>query len=90
MCQSASSLRSKTSADPAGQHIFSRHEQARDGMPRRLMLDPAGANDPGISDQEGTARHSYLRQHSCFPPDGIFPMQVPVRTGLTPGPIGLG
>jgi Transposase DDE domain group 1 len=42
-------------------------EREREGMPRRILLDLDGTDDPTHGDQEGTAYHGYFRQHMYHP-----------------------
>lgn len=37
------------------------------GVPRHILLDLDGTDDPTHGDQEGTAYHGYYRQHMYFP-----------------------
>jgi Transposase DDE domain group 1 len=38
-----------------------------EGVPRRILLDLDGTDDPTHGDQEGTAYHGYYEQHMYFP-----------------------
>lgn len=42
-------------------------ERERGGMPKRIVLDLDGTDDPTHGEQEGTAYHGYYRQHQFFP-----------------------
>jgi hypothetical protein len=42
-------------------------ERERDGMPRRIILDIDGTDDPTHGQQEGSAYHGYYRQHMLHP-----------------------
>jgi Transposase DDE domain group 1 len=42
-------------------------ERERDGVPRRILLDLDGTDDPTHGDQEGTAYHAYYGQHMYHP-----------------------
>jgi hypothetical protein len=42
-------------------------ERGRDGVPRRILLDLDGTDDPTHGDQEGSAYHGYFRQHMYHP-----------------------
>jgi hypothetical protein len=42
-------------------------ERERDGVPRRILLDLDGTDDPTHGDQEGPAYHGYFRQHMYHP-----------------------
>jgi DDE family transposase len=42
-------------------------ERERGGVPRRILLDCDGTDDPTHGDQEGTAYHGYFRQHMYHP-----------------------
>jgi hypothetical protein len=41
--------------------------EERAGVPRHLVLDLDGTDDPTHGDQEGTAYHGYYHQHQYFP-----------------------
>lgn len=42
-------------------------ERERTGVPRKILLDVDGTDDPTHGDQEGTAYHGYYRQHMYHP-----------------------
>ena len=42
-------------------------ERERAGVPRRVLLDLDGTDDPTHGDQEGAAYHGYFRQHMYHP-----------------------
>jgi Transposase DDE domain group 1 len=42
-------------------------ERERGGVPRRIVLDFDGTDDPTHGEQEGSAYHGYFRQHQFFP-----------------------
>ncbi len=42
-------------------------ERERTGVPRRILLDVDGTDDPTHGDQEGSAYHGYYRQHMYHP-----------------------
>jgi hypothetical protein len=42
-------------------------QRSRSGVPRRLLLDLDGTDDPAHGDQEGVAYHGYYRQHMYHP-----------------------
>jgi hypothetical protein len=42
-------------------------ERERDGMPKRILLDLDGTDDPTYGAQEGTAYHAYYGQHMYHP-----------------------
>lgn len=42
-------------------------ERERDGLPRHLVLDLDGTDDPTHGQQEGSAYHGYYRQHMLHP-----------------------
>ncbi len=42
-------------------------ERERTGIPRRILLDVDGTDDPTHGHQEGTAYHGYYRQHMYHP-----------------------
>jgi hypothetical protein len=42
-------------------------ERGRDGVPKRVLLDLDGTDDPTHGAQEGTAYHGYYRQHMYHP-----------------------
>jgi len=42
-------------------------ERERVGVPRRILLDCDGTDDPTHGDQEGSAYHGYFRQHMYHP-----------------------
>jgi Transposase DDE domain group 1 len=42
-------------------------ERERGGVPRRILLDLDGTDDPTHGDQEGSAYHGYFRQHMYHP-----------------------
>jgi hypothetical protein len=42
-------------------------ERERTGVPRHIVLDLDGTDDPTHGQQEGTAYHGYYRQHQYFP-----------------------
>jgi Transposase DDE domain group 1 len=42
-------------------------ERQRAGVPRRVLLDFDGTDDPTHGDQEGTAYHGYFDQHMYYP-----------------------
>jgi hypothetical protein len=42
-------------------------EREREGVPRRILLDLDGTDDPTHGDQEGSAYHGYFRQHMYHP-----------------------
>jgi hypothetical protein len=42
-------------------------ERERDGVPKRILLDLDGTDDPAYGGQEGTAYHAYYGQHMYHP-----------------------
>jgi hypothetical protein len=43
------------------------HERGRGGVPRRILLDLDGTDDPAHGNQEGVRYHGYYRQHMYHP-----------------------
>ena len=69
-------------------------ERARDGIPRRIILDIDGTDDPTHGQQEGSAYHGSYRQHMLHPLllfDGTTGQLITVilRPGNTHGSAGV-